>query len=339
MEAKEGHVLKLKKALYGLKQAPRAWYFKLDNCLVSLGFKRSTYEQAIYLKFSNRILLIIGVYVDDLLVTGEKDSDISKFKEHMMHYFEMSNLGHLSSYLGIKVSQEVGRITLSQSNYANNILSFSKREECNLVQTPLEARIKFSQQEGPLADSTVFRSLIGSLRYLTHTPPNLTYSMGFLSRFMERSTVEHLTTLKRVLRYLRETIGYGLVYLKGQSKTRLVGYSDSDFAGNEQDRKSTSGQVFFLNDMLISWASHKQKTVVLSSCEIDSVAATAAACQGMWLNRLVSELTGIDKTMVKLLVDNKSTIVLTKNPVQHSRTKHIDNRHHFIRQYVEDKKI
>ena len=212
-------------------------------------------------------------------------------------------------------------------------------EECNLAQTPLEARMKFSQQEGPLVVSTFFRSLIGSLRYLTHTRPDLTYSVGFLSRFMEQPTIEHLTALKQVLRYLRGTIGYGLVYLKGQLKARLVGYKDSDFAGDEQERKSTSGQVFFLGDMLISWASQKQKTVALSSYEAEYVAATAAACQGMWLNRLVSELSGIDETMVKLLVDKKSAIVLTKNPVQHSRTKHIDTRHHFIRQYVEDKNI
>ena len=106
-------------------------------------------------------------------------------------------------------------------------------------------------------------------------------------------------------------------------KARLVGYSDSDFSGDEQDRKSTSGQVFFLGDMLISWASQKQKTVALSLCEAEYVAATAGVCQGMWLNRLVSELSGIDETMVKMLVDNKSAIVLTKNPVQHSRTKHI----------------
>ena len=119
----------------------------------------------------------------------------------------------------------------------------------------------------------------------------------------------------------------------------MVGYSDSDFAGNEQDQKSTSRKVFFLGDMLISWASQKQKTVALSSCEAEYVAATAAACQGMWLNLLVSELSGIDETMVKLLMDNKSAIVLNKNPVQHSHTKHIDTRHHFIRQYVEDKKI
>ena len=277
--------------------------------------------------------------MDDLLVTSEKDSDISKFKKQMKHYFEMSNLGQLSSYLGIKVSQEGGMITLSQSNYAKSILSFAKMEECNLAQTPLEARMKFNQQEGPLVDSTIFRSLIGSLRYLTHTRSDLTYFVGFLSRFIERPTIEHLTALKRVLRYLRGTIGYGLVYLKGQSKARLVGYSDRDFAGDEQDTKSTSGQVFLLGDMLISWASQKQKTVDLSSCEAKYVAATAAACQGMWLNRLNSELSGIDETMVKLLVDNKLAIVLTKNLVQHSRTKHIDTRHHFIRQYVEDKKI
>ena len=177
--------------------------------------------------------------MDDLLVTSEKDSDISKFKEQMKHYFETSNLGQLISYLGIKVSQEGGRITLSQSKYAKSVLSFSKMEECNLAQTPPKARMKFSQQEGPLVDSTSFRSLIESLRYLTHTRRDLTYSMGFLSRFMERPNIEHLMALKRVLRYLRGTIGYGLVYLKGQSKARLVGYRDSDFAGDEQDQKST----------------------------------------------------------------------------------------------------
>ena len=156
---------------------------------------------------------------------------------------------------------------------------------------------------------------------------------------MERRIIEHLTALKRVLRYLRGTIGYGLVYLKGQSKARLVGYSESDFSSDEQDQESTSGQVFFLGDMLISWTSQKQKTVALSSCEAEYIAVTAAACKGMWLNRFVSELSGIDETMVKLLVDNKSAIVLTKSPVQHSCTKHINTRHHFIRQYVEDKKI
>ena len=203
------------------------------------------------------------------------------------------------------------------------------------MQTPLETRMNFSQQEGPLVDSTFFQSL----RYLTHTRPDLTYSMGFLSKFMERPTIEHLTTLKRVLRYLRGKIGYGLVYLKGQSKARLVGYSDIDFAGDEQDRKCTSRQVFFLDDMVISWASKKQKTVALSSCEAEYVATTFAACQGMWLNRLVSEMIGIHERMVKLFVDNKSAIVLTKNTVQHSHTNHIDTRHHLIHQYVEDKKI
>ena len=119
--------------------------------------------------------------------------------------------------------------------------------------------------------------------------------------------------------------------MKGQSKARLVGYSDNNFSGNEQEQKSTSGQVFFLGDMVISWASLKQKIVALSSCEAEYVAATAiaAACQGMWLNQLVKDLSGIDERMVKLLVDNKSAIVLSKNPVQHSRTKH--TRHHFIR--------
>ena len=134
-----------------------------------------------------------------------------------------------------------------------------------------------------------------------------------LSRFMERPTVEHLTTLKRVLRYLRGTIGNGLVYLKGQSKARLVGCCESDFSSDKQDRKSISGQVFFLNDMLISWASKLQKTIALSSYEAEYVASTVATCQVMWLNQLISELSGIDEIMVKLLVDTKSAIIDQKS--------------------------
>ena len=148
VKGKEGYVLRLKKALYGLKQAPRAWYFKLHSCLISLGFIQSNYEQSLYLKRSNANTLIVSVYVDDLIVTGSSSTGIEIFKVEMTQEFDMSNLGSLSSYLGIEVKQGKSFIFLSQTAYAQKLLQHAKLGECNVVVTPLEAQAKFTNEEG-----------------------------------------------------------------------------------------------------------------------------------------------------------------------------------------------
>ena len=142
VKGKEEHVLRLKKALYGLKQAPRAWYLKLHSCLLSLGFFKSVFEQSLYLKRSDGEMLIVGVYVDDLIVTGSRSDVIETFKTQMAQEFDMSNLGLLSSYLGIEVKQGEKFIFLSQIGYARKILQHAKLGECNDVATPLEVRLK-----------------------------------------------------------------------------------------------------------------------------------------------------------------------------------------------------
>ena len=155
---------------------------------------------------------------------------------------------------------------------------------------------------------------------------------------MENPTSDHLSAAKRVLRYVKGTLNFSLRYSKHKSYDALCGYSDSDFASDMDDRKSTSGYVFFMGSSIICWRSMKQKTVALSSCEAEYIAATTATCQGIWLNRLINELKGVEEKPWKLLVDNQSAITLSKNPVHHSRTKHIDTRYHFIRQCIEEKK-
>ena len=340
VKGKEGHVLRLRKALYGLKQAPRAWYFKLHSCLISLGFTKSNYEPSLYLKQSDSNTIIVGVYVDDLIVTGSSSAGIEKFKEEMTREFDMSDLGFLSSYLGIEVKQGNQCVFLSQTSYARKLLEHANLGECNVVTTPLEARVKFTNEEGGIrVNSTLYRSLIGSLRYLTHTRPDLLFSVGFLSRFMQNPTQEHYNGLKRILRYVKGTEDYGLFYKKGDMKGELVGFSDSDFAGDSHNRKSTSGYIFFFGGMAISWSSQKQSIVALSSCEAEYIAATSATCQAVWMIRLIKELTNEEETSVKLMVDNQSAITLSKNTGHHNRTKHIDTRYHFIRECVEDKKI
>ena len=263
VKGKEGHVLRLKKALYGLKQAPRAWYFKLHSCLISHGFIKSHHEPSLYLKKSDSNTIIVGVYVDDLIVTGSSSARIEKFKEEMTQEFDMSDLGFLISYLGIEVKQGNQYMFLSQTSYARKLLEHANLGECNAVATPLEARVKFTNEEGGTrVNSTLYQSLIGSLRYLTHTRPDLLFSVGFLSRFMENPTQEHYNWIKRILRYVKGTEDYGLFYKKGDMKGELIGFSDSDFVGDCHDRKSTSGYIFFLwwdgCQLVISEAEHSR---------------------------------------------------------------------------------
>lgn len=181
--------------------------------------------------------------------------------------------------------------------------------------------------------------MVGSLRYLVNTRPDLAFSVGYVSRFMEAPTTEHWAAVKHILRYVNGTLKLGCKFEKNGGGFQLTGYSDSDMAGDISDRKSTTGVLFKLGNNLISWQSQKQKVVALSSCEAEYIAATTAACQGVWLSRLLGELMLEDPSCVVLKIDNKSAIDLCKNPVLHDRSKHIDTRYHFIRECVEQRKI
>jgi hypothetical protein len=178
---------------------------------------------------------------------------------------------------------------------------------------------------------------VGALRYLVNTRPDLSYAVGYVSRFIEKPTTEHLLAVKRVLRYIAGTVDYGCHYGKKKGADVLVGYSDSDLARDVDTRKSTTGVLFFLNDNLVTWQSQKQRVVALSSCEAEYIAATTAACQGIWLSRLLAEFKGDEGAdPFTLKIDNQSAIQLSRNPVFHDRSKHIDTKFHFIRQCVEE---
>ncbi|GKD97779.1 zinc finger, CCHC-type containing protein [Tanacetum coccineum] len=333
-------VYKLSKALYGLKQAPRAWNACLDKYLKSLGFTRCAQEYSVYTKKEGENILIIGVYVDDLLVTGNCHKSIQDFKKDMKAKFEMSDLGPLTYYLGIEVSQKETGITLKQEAYARSILSKTRMIDCNPTKSPMEHKLKLTKDgEGELVNPTEYRSIVGGLRYLTHTRPDISFAVGVVSRFMEKPTEQHLQAVKRILRYVKGTLDYGLTYTKGESKVTITGYSDSDLANDVNDRKSTGGMAFYVNGNLVTWASQKQRVVALSSCEAEFMAATMAACQGIWLRQLLTNITGQNIPPVIMYVDNRSALDLMKNPVFHGRSKHIDIRFHFIRECVEKGEI
>ncbi|CAA7389247.1 unnamed protein product [Spirodela intermedia] len=179
---------------------------------------------------------------------------------------------------------------------------------------------------------------MGSLRYLTHSRPNILFSVGFLSRFKENLNTEHLKYAKRLLRYLRGTIDFGLTYKKGIFFC-LEGYSDSDYAGDLMDGKSTSSVLFFLGGNVVTRSSQKQRIVALSSCEAEYVTLTQAACQRVWLSDMINELIGDELKPVKICVENKSAIELAKNLAFHSRSKHIKVRYHYIRTCIEEGQV
>ncbi|XP_056846924.1 secreted RxLR effector protein 161-like [Raphanus sativus] len=199
----------------------------------------------------------------------------------------------------------------------------------------MEFGLQFSKAlDEPDIDATLYRRRIRCLRYLMHSRPDLAFSIGILSKYMHSPRKSHGEALTKVLRYLRGTQGYGLMFKRGESQ-KLVGFSDSSHNTDPDDGRSTTGHLFCLGDTPVSWCSQKQDVVALSSCEAEYMAATEAAKQAIWLQELVSEITGrkIEKTLVR--VDNKSAIILAKNPVLHRRSKHIHKRFHFIRECVE----
>jgi hypothetical protein len=337
----ERKVLRLRKALYGLRQAPRAWNTKLDTSLGTLGFTKCATEHALYTKASARGHLIVGVYVDDLIITGAAQRDIDDFKRQMTVLFRMSDLGLLTYYLGIEVQQGRGANTLRQSDYARKLLERGGMSGCKPCPTPMEEKLKLSKaSSAPRVDATSYRSIVGGLRYLEHTRPDISFAVGYVSRFMEDPREDHLAAVKHLLRYVAGTVGYGLIYPRGGAKMlKLLGYSDSDMAGDLDGRRSTTGVIFFLGACPVTWQSHKQKVVALSTCEAEYIAAATASCQGVWLRRLLHELTGEEAPAPVLRVDNQSAIALAKNPVLHDRSKHIEIKYHYIRECVDGGRI
>ena len=336
---KENYVLKLRKALYGLRQAPRAWNNKLVETLKSMGFIRSINDQAVYTSNKKESKLWVGVYVDDLIITGLNLEEIDSFKTSMKTKFEMIDFGLLHSYLGIQVMQEEDGIKMCQTRYAIKILDMFNMSERNASKTPMECILKLDRNgEGLEVESTYFRRIIGCLRYLTLTRPDLVYSVSYLSRFMSKLYSNHMTAAKRILRYVKGTINFGLQY-KSDEESDLIGYCDSDYAGDLDDRKSTSGLIFFLRTNPIVWNFSKQKVIALSSCKAEYISSTMAVCQGIWISLFMHELSGSKEKCFDLCIDNKSAIEISRNPVHHGRTKHIDVQFHFIKKCVEEGKV
>ncbi|KAG8485839.1 hypothetical protein CXB51_019238 [Gossypium anomalum] len=330
---KEDMVYKLKKALYGLKQAPRAWYSRIDSYLVGLGFERSLSEPTLYVKKKNgKTQLIVSVYVDDLLVTGGDQAILADFKIKMHQMFEMSDLGEMTYFLGMEVTQSQAGFFLSQRTFAIKILEKFSMQNCKATSTPVAVGEKLtSQGNSEKVCETTYRSLVGCLLYLTATRPDIMFAVSLLSRFMHCCNEDHFRAAKRVLRYIKGTLSYGMQFCKAK-RLRLVGYTDSDWAGSKDDMKSTSGYVFTLGSAIFCWSSKKQNVVAQSTAEAEYVAAAGAVNQAIWLRKILTDLNLYQEGATEIYCDNQSAVAIAKNPVFHGRTKHFSIKLHVVRE-------
>src|SRR4051812_34236268 len=327
------HVFKLDKALYGLKQAPRAWYERLSTHLTANGFVKGNIDSTLFLKTKGKHILVVKIYVDDILFGSTDDVMCKEFSELMTNEFEMSMMGELNFFLGLKIKQLEEGIFISQSKFSKELLKKFDMTNAKEINTPMSSSTKLDKDEHGIAvNETMYRGMIGSLLYLTASRPDIMFAVCLCARFQASPKESHLKAVKRILRYVKGTTDFGLWYPRA-NQFSLIGYSDADFVGCTLDRKSTSGTCQFLGSCLTSWSSKKQNSVALSTAEAEYVAAGNCVAQILWMKQTLEDF-GLSYDHIPVLCDNTSAINIAKNPIQHSRTKHIEIRHHFIRDHV-----
>ncbi|GJR25746.1 putative ribonuclease H-like domain-containing protein [Tanacetum coccineum] len=299
-------VYKVIKALYGLHQAPRAWYETLSTFLLENGFRRGTIDKTLFIKKNKSDIMLVQVYVDDIIFGSTKQSMCTEFEDCMQKRFQISSIGELTFFLGLQVQQQPDGIFISQDKYVADILK--KFDFCSIrtTTTPIESNKPLVQDEdGMDVDVHVYRSMIGSLIYLTASRPDIMFAVCACAR---------------------------------DSPFELEAFSNSYYRGASLDRKSTTGGCQFLGRRLISWQCKKQTIVANSTIEAEYVAAANCCGEVLWIQNQMMNY-GFNFMNTKIHIDNESTICIVKNHVYHSRTKHIEIRHHFIRDCYEKRLI
>lgn len=337
-------VCKLIKSLYGLKQASRVWYQRFDEFITRGGFRRCEADHCLYTKFEDGNIQYILIFVDDMIIISNDMDIITSTKRTFAKEFEMTDIDKVESYLGIHIQQnkEDETISLGQPQYMKTILSKFNMEKCKPASTPMEVGLHLQVTADSMSNQNnqPYRQLVGCLIHATQTTrPDLCASTFYLSRFQHCYTAEHFNHAKRVLRYIQATKDLKLVYRRDDNSDALVGYSDSDWAGDKNDRKSTSGYVFKVFGNTVSWGSRKQTTVSLSSTEAEYIALTEAVCEAKWLRSLLREMGIQCNEATTIFEDNQSCISVAEEPREHKRMKHIDVKYSFIRDAIGNKEV
>ncbi|MFS7953253.1 putative RNA-directed DNA polymerase [Helianthus anomalus] len=328
----------LDKALYGLHQAPRAWYETLSQHLLANSFVRGKVDATLFTKVVDGHLLIVQIYVDDIIFGSTNEKLCKDFESVMKQKFEMSSMGEMKFFLGLQVEQLPEGIFIYQTKYVHDILEKFGMSGSTPASTPLETNHGIHPNlTGDRVDETLYRSMIGSLMYLTASRPDIMYPKCLAARFQSNPRASHMIIVKRILCYLKGTPSLGLWYPRKGDFT-LEGYFDSDFRCCKVNAKSTTAGCQFFGPRLVTWQCKKQTSVALSTCEAEYVSASSCCSQILWIQQQMRDY-GLQFLNIPLFVYNEAAINITKNPVHHAKTKHIEIRHHFIRDCFEKKLI
>ncbi|GJW46951.1 ribonuclease H-like domain-containing protein [Tanacetum coccineum] len=283
------------RSLYGLKQAPRAWFQHFALYITRSGFSHSRCDSSLFIYRQGTNTAYLLLYVDDIVLTASFEHLLQQIIHSLHQEFSMTDLGSLNYFLGISVTRNSSGMFLSQRKYATEILERAHMVGCNSSRTPVDTESKLGDGGAPVSDPTLYRSLAGSLQYLTFTRPDISYVVQHVCLYMHDPREPHFLALKRILRYVSSTLDYGL-QLFSSTTTKLVAYSDADWAGCPTTRRSTSGYCIFLSNNLLSWSSKRQPTLSRSSAEAEYRGVANAVAETCCLFILQSCSTSADQT-------------------------------------------
>uniref|UniRef100_A0A2N9J916 CCHC-type domain-containing protein n=1 Tax=Fagus sylvatica TaxID=28930 RepID=A0A2N9J916_FAGSY len=340
----ENLVCRLKKSLYGLKQSPRQWYKRFDLYMIQIGYTRCEYDCCVYVRIlEDGSYIFLLLYVDDMLIAAKSMCEVNRLKSLLHKEFEMKDLGAAKKILGMEIrrDREARKLWLSQKNYIRKVLEKFSMLDAKPVSTPLANHFRLSGSQCPKNEEEIenmskvpYASAVGCLMYaMVCTRPDLAHAVSTVSRYMANPGREHWNAVKWIFRYLKGTAEHGILFSRQPGTNSVVGYVDADYAGEVDDRRSTTGYVFTLSGGPICWKSTLQSIVAMSTTEAEYMAVAEAAKEALWLKGLVKEL-GLNQGGVQMHCDSQSAIYLAKNQVYHARTKHIDVRFHKIRELI-----
>uniref|UniRef100_A0A2N9GCI3 Integrase catalytic domain-containing protein n=1 Tax=Fagus sylvatica TaxID=28930 RepID=A0A2N9GCI3_FAGSY len=325
------YVCKLQKSIYGLKQAPRAWFESFTTQLLHLGFIASTADSSLFIYKEHKVIAYLLLYVDDIVLTSNTPAFLDTLIHKLSSVFDLKDLGSLHYFLGLQVTRTPSRLYINQAKYAQDLLKKHNMLDCKPASSPSCPNTRLSLHDGdPLPDPHAYRSMVGALHYLTFTRPDISFAVHQVCQYMSTPTTTHLAAAKRVLRYIRGTFNHGIEFTPGPLS--LSAYTDADWAGDPDDRRSTYGFLVYLGHNAITWSAKKQATVSRSSTESEYRAlAIAELC---WVRSLLKDLGIYLPDPPTLWCDNISALAIASNPVFHARTKHIEVDFHFVRERV-----
>ncbi|XP_019245172.1 PREDICTED: uncharacterized protein LOC109225035 [Nicotiana attenuata] len=333
--------------MYGLKQAPRQWNAKLSEALLKFGFMQSQHDHSLFINETCKNTIVILVYVDDMLLTGPDLILLKEVKAKLQQDFKMKDLGELKYFLCIKFARSQQVILMHQKKYTLELIYELGLGAAKTAVTPIEANIKLTTKEYDehtgihnttdnelLPVARKYQRLLGKLLYLTVTRPYIAFSVQTLSQFMQKSKRSHIEVAQRVIRYVKNQPGQGIL-LSTKKKNIITTYCDADWAACPLTRKSVTGFFIMCGDSLVSGKSKKQSTISRISAESEYKSIASTLAELVWILGLFKDIEVSIALPVNIHTDSKAAIQIVANLVFHERTKHIEIDCHFVRKKIQ----